>query len=607
MIGGIIMTKYIHYCWFGGKPLPKLAKKCIKSWEKFLPGYKIIKWSEENVNIEECTFIKEAYANKKWAFVSDYVRTKVLNEMGGIYFDTDMEVTKDISKLLKNETFLGIEDTGYVAVGVWFEKNKNSFLTTKLLKVYRSFDRFDINKMSEFSIPILISNILSKYGFEKGKNSIQVLNKNIIIYPRDYFYPYSYNWENNTFTDNTCMIHYYDASWIPLKDKIEINMVRKIGKRKTYKILDIYRKLKDYTRKTIKLVLFPIILLKRWKRKKNLINNEYLNRFENTKNNIIDNSNKDYVVFYNNNWLGVTSATKELFKNLIDCGELYRKKDIKQIGNIILKSNIKQVIFSSFAIGWKDLAIYLKKHNKNIKIKAYWHGSHSQILDTYGWQRNKEIISLHNKKIIDAVATCKESLVNFYKKEGYNAHFLTNKVTLTKTSKKERKDSEIVIGLYAAKCDDWRKNMFSQMAAVSLIEDAIIDMVPLNETALEFAKLLNVKIKGTNEPLPREVLIDRMSKNSLNLYVTYSECAPMLPLESMEMGTICITGNNHHYFRNNELEKYLVVNNEEDIKEINEKIRFAMKNTKKILKLYNDFSKQNEKSAQENINSFLKK
>lgn len=600
------MTKYIHYCWFGNKPLPKLAKKCIKSWQKYLPEYKIIKWSEENVDLNECTFIKEAYENKKWAFVSDYVRTKALNEMGGIYFDTDMEVTKDISKLLNNETFLGVEDTGYVAVGVWFEKNKNSFLTNELLKVYRTFDKFDTNKIKEFSIPILISKILNNYGFKKGGKNIQILKDNIYIYPRDYFYPYSYSWENNLFTDNTCMIHYYDASWIPLKDKIEINMVRKIGKRKTYKVLDIYRKFKDYTKKATKLVLFPIVLLKKWKRKKDLINNEYLNRIDNTKKSIINNSNKNYVVFYNGNWLGVTSATKELFENLIDCGEIYRRKDIKEIGNVILDSNINQIIFSSFAIGWKDLAIYLKKHDKNIMIKTYWHGSHSQVLDEYGWQRNKEIIKLHNKKIVNVMGTCKESLVNFYKNAGYDTQFLTNKVTLKKNIKEEKKD-EVVIGLYAAKCDDWRKNMFSQMAAVSLIEDAIIDMVPLNETALEFAKILNVGIKGTNEPLPREKLIDRMSKNSLNLYVTYSECAPMLPLESMEMGTICITGNNHHYFKNNELEKYLVVNNEEDIKEINEKIQLAMKNTKKILKLYNDFSKKNEKAAQEDVNNFLKK
>ena len=60
--------------------------------------------------------------------------------------------------------------------------------------------------------------------------------------------------------------------------------------------------------------------------------------------------------------------------------------------------NLKQVIFSSFAFGWADLAVYIKKYNPNIKIKTFWHGSHSQILDIYGWARNQEIIKLHKKR-----------------------------------------------------------------------------------------------------------------------------------------------------------------------------------------------------------------
>ena len=599
------MKKYIHYCWFGDKPLPKLAKKCIKSWQKYLPDYEIIKWSEENVNLDECLFIKEAYKNKKWAFVADYARTKALNEMGGIYFDTDMEVTKDISHLLHDETFLGVEDTGYVAVGVWYEKNKNSFLTSELLKTYRSFTKFDVSKLGDFSIPILVSKILDKCGFKKGLNEIQIVNKNIKIYPRDYFYPYSYNWENNIFTDNTCMIHYYDASWIPLKERIETKLVRKIGRRRTFKVLDIYRKIKDYIRKIVKVILFPIVLYRKYEMKKQLINEEYIKRIEKTKNEIRNNNSDDYLVFYNSSWFGVTSATKELFDNLVDCAELYRKKDIKEIAYEILNKKVKQIVFSSFAIGWKDLVIYLKKKNPKIKIKTYWHGSHSQVLDNYGWERNKEIIMLHKNGFVDLMATCKKSLLNFYKNQGYNAMFITNKVTIEKPN--EKKDKKIRIGLYAAKCDDWRKNMFSQLAAASKIKDAIVDMVPLNDTAIEFAKLLNLKVEGTTKPLPRHELIKRMSKNIINMYVTYSECAPMLPLESMEAGVVCITGNNHHYFNGSKLEKYLVINNEEDINEITEKIELAIKNEKEILKLYEEFSNKNKLDAKKMVADFLDK
>ena len=600
------MTKYIHYCWFGDKPLPKLAKKCLESWKKFLPDYEIIKWSEDNTNLEECPFIKEAYEKKKWAFVADYARTKALKEMGGIYFDTDMEVTKNIDSLLEKGPFLGVEDTGKIACGVWYEDKPNSYLSTKLLEKYKSFKSFDIDDMSNFSIPILITDILLECGFSPNKKSIQKLENNIYIYPREYFYPYSYNWQNNIFTDNTCMIHYYDASWIPLKDRIEIGMVRKIGRKKTFKILEGYRKAKDIARKSAKVVLFPVVLYRNKKIKDQLINEEYLNRLEETLVNIRKNSGKDYIAIHNKSFFGVTSATKELFDNTVDCGEIYRKKDAKRIAEEIVNNNIKQVIFSSLSIGQVNIIKILKELNSNIKIKAYWHGSHSQILDRYGWERFQEIINLHKDGFIDAVATCKKSLVDFYTEQGINIYFLSNRVVLPfEVKKSNKKNKEKTIGLYAAKCDDWRKNMFSQMAAISLIPNAVIDMVPLNDRAIEFAKTINLKIKGLDKSLPREELIKRMANNDATLYVTYSECSPMLPLESFEVDVPCVTGNNHHYFENTELEKYIVINNEDDVLEIKEKIENCLNEKDKLLKLYKDFKKNNDEESIKQVKDFL--
>ncbi len=603
------MKKYIHYCWFGDKPFPKLAEKCLKSWQKYLPDFTIMKWSEENVDLDECPFVKEAYENKKWAFVADYARAKALKEYGGIYFDTDMEVIKDITKLLETgNTFLGIEDTGYVAVGVWYENKENALLPTKLLETYQAIPHFDVENISNYAIPKLLSSILDPLGLKKGSKEIQILGDGIYIYPRDYFYPYSYDRTNNIFTDNTCMIHYYDASWIPLKERIETNMVRKIGRKKTFAILHYYRKTKDIIRKGAKVVLFPVVIYRNNKRKKLLIDDKYLERIDNTIKaiNVLAAKNAPYIVFHNKDWLGVTSATKELFENTVDCGEIYRKQDIKRIGDAITNTSIKQVVFSSFAKGYKDLAKYLKEEDPSLKLKTYWHGSHSQILDSYGFERNLEIINLHKKGIISVMATCKESLLNFYLKEGYKAKFITNKVTTEIKPLKKKNSKEIRIGLYAAKCDDWRKNMFTQIAAASLIDNAVIDMVPLNEEAIEFANIVGVKIEGVNNSLKREELIERMSLNDINLYVTFSECAPMLPLESLEMGVPCITGNNHHYFKDGPLEEYLVVNNEENPLEIKEKIDKSLAFQDEVLKLYKKFSKDNLEQAKKDIDDFLR-
>ncbi len=593
------MKKYIHYCWFGPKPIPKLTKKCIESWKKYLPDYEIIKWNEENVNLDECPFIKDAYDNKMWAFVADYARTKALNEMGGIYFDTDVEVIKKIDSLLEDEAFLGVEDSGKVNSAVWYEKEPNGYLSTELLKKYRSFDKFNKEDAPKVAIPILITEILNKIGFNIKDKNIQKLKHNITIYPRDYFYPYSYNRENNLFTDNTCMIHYFDATWIPFKERVENNLIRRVGRKNTQRVLSVYRGAKNVGR----VVLFPVV---KYRRKKALITKEYLDNIERSISEIKENKDAPYIAIHNGTFMGVTSATKELFTNTVDIREIYRSKDIKRIGKEIINNNIGQVIFSAMSIGDKDLILYLKSKKKKLKIKVFWHGSNSQVSDKYGWERNQEIIELARKKKINTFATCKESLFKFYKKQNINVKFITNKVDVKIEKEDKKEDKKIRIGIYAASPEDWRKNMFSSLAAASLIDNAVVDMVPLNDRAVEYAKTLNLKIEGKEQSLPREELIKRMSKNTVNLYVTFSECSPMLPLESFDAGTICITGNNHHYFKNSELEKYLVVNNETDPKEIKEKILQAIANKNKILKLYKDFREKNMKLCQKQVEDFLK-
>lgn len=592
--------KIIHYCWFGGNPLPKLAKKCIKSWKKYLPDYEIIEWNESNVDLEECPFIKGAYEAKKWAFVSDYVRTKAMCEYGGIYFDTDMEVIKNIDDMLKDKGFLGVEDSHMIACGVWYEPKPNSYLAKEMLKFYREQSFFDIDNMYAISIPRIISLILNDY--DVTLNETQYLKHNEIIYRRDYFYPYSYDFKNNVFTDSTCMIHYYNASWVPKWQQRENKIYRTFGKKNGDIVIKSLRTSKRTVKKVVKVPLYPLIV---YRRKKQNINQEYFNALENTYKELNKMKNKSCVAFVNPYWMGVRNATEELFDNVVHCTELYRKKDIENIGSKIVELNIKEIIFSGFCIGWADLIKYL--HKQGIIIKTYFHGSHTQVLEPYGWARNMEIFKLHKKGYIDKIATCKESLVNFYKNQGCDMSLLRNRVSLKPNYVKGNKKIKR-IGIYAAKSDDFRKNVFAQIAAASLLndKDVVVDMIPMTNQAVIFADLLGLKIDGSEKALSRDELLKRMSKNDINLYVTFSECAPMLPIESFSSGVPCLTGNNHHYFKDSELEKYLVVFNEASPIEIKEKMEFCFKNREKVLDLYNKWYLENDKLSKQGVEEYIK-
>lgn len=335
------------------------------------------------------------------------------------------------------------------------------------------------------------------------------------------------------------------------------------------------------------------------------ISKKYKSDIVKTLNTINNYKNKEYIIFHNPNFLGVTNSTRELFDYLVPCGDIYRKKDLKKISNLIIQNNIKSVYFSAFCYNWGKLIIRLKKSNPNIVIKTYWHGSNSQVWETFGWNRHIEITKLHRLGYIDQMATCKHSIVEFYKKNGFNALFLNNTVAFD--GKKYRcgsKNDNIKLGVYASQ-GYWLKNMMNQIAAAKFIKGSTIDMVPLNKEAVTLANTLNIKVEGIEGAIPRNELLTRMAKNDVNLYVTFSECAPMVPLESLEVGVPCLSGNNHHYFKNTPLEKYLVISNETDVIEIKEKIEGCIKNKQEILELYEKWKKDNDLSTKKQVEIFI--
>src|SRR5687768_11691675 len=132
----ISIPKKIHYCWFGGNPLTPLAKDCIESWKKYCPDYEIVEWNEKNVDIDSSPFMKAAYDNKKWAFVSDYARYKIIYENGGIYLDVDVEVIKSLDDLLEYGAYMGFEGNEYVNSGLGFGAMAGDETLKDILNVY---------------------------------------------------------------------------------------------------------------------------------------------------------------------------------------------------------------------------------------------------------------------------------------------------------------------------------------------------------------------------------------------------------------------------------------------------------------------------------------
>ena len=76
-----------------------------------MPDWEYHLWSEDNFDIASApAYVQEAYAVKKYAFVSDYVRLWALEREGGLYMDVDFEVYKPFDDLMeKYDAYAGYE------------------------------------------------------------------------------------------------------------------------------------------------------------------------------------------------------------------------------------------------------------------------------------------------------------------------------------------------------------------------------------------------------------------------------------------------------------------------------------------------------------------
>lgn len=597
--------KVIHYCWFGGKPLPKLAKKCIKSWKKYLPEYEIKQWDESNFDINICPFVKQAYEKKKWAFVSDYARVYALYKEGGIYFDTDMEVLKNIDFLKDKDIFMGKEDSGYFATAVIGVKEKENKHIKEIIDYYNGLENFDENRVYEYANPIIITNMFRKYNMEVIDGGIEVYDNEIFIYPRDYFCPLSYDYSEKVYTDNTCMVHYFNGTWTSRNEQFVIKLQRKFGKKwgnRIYNILHYGVERKNIFIWKIKLGIEKVLF---W----GSVHFHIKKRLKKVQEQLDKQKDGKYIAVHHPEWIGVTNATKGNFEYTIKLREIYTEKEAAGIAKAICDSKKEMVIFNAWAFGWDEIAKEIKRINNNIKIKVLWHGSHALLSECYDWIVFNSIIGLYKSKIIDEIGFVKKSLYDFYKAKGFNVGFVMNTVKIDNPeeykSNNDRKNDKIRIGLYSSG-DRWVKNTYNQISAISLVENAVMDAIPLTDNIAKMASIFDLQYTGERKNIKREEMLKRLANNDINLYVTFTECAPLIPLESLELGVPCITGDNHHYFENSDLEEYLVVNKEDNILEIHKKIEEVLKNKEKIIELYKKWKIEYDKKAQQSIKDFIR-
>ena len=220
-----MIPKIIHYCWFGRGEKPELAKKCIASWRKSCPDFEIREWNEGNCDYLSIPFMAEAYAAKKYAFVSDVMRLIVLEQYGGVYFDTDVEVLRDISPLLDDEGFIGFENDQFVNSGQVMAAKAHHPVIRAMIEEYKKLHFANADgTATPVGCPRLNTDVMERFGLIR--NGREQVVAGIHVYPADYFNPMDSTTGKLTKTENTYSIHWYSMSWLPKR----VQMKAKLGR-----------------------------------------------------------------------------------------------------------------------------------------------------------------------------------------------------------------------------------------------------------------------------------------------------------------------------------------------------------------------------------------
>lgn len=252
-----MIPKVIHYCWFGGNPLPKDALKCIASWKKYFPDYEIKEWNESNFDVNSCPYTKGAYEQKKYAFVSDYARFWVLYNEGGLYFDTDVEVIRNMDHIVEKGSFMGFEksyatqnanpnDMLGVNAGLGMGAESKMLFLKDMLDFYESKTSFTID---EGTVVHYTTNMLVKYGLVNEHKYQNVAEFN--IYPADYFCPMDSTTGLIDLTENTVSIHHFSCSWVDQKTLsfqlhlLKNRMIKMFGPKCVLKVASFFTRLKN--------------------------------------------------------------------------------------------------------------------------------------------------------------------------------------------------------------------------------------------------------------------------------------------------------------------------------------------------------------------------
>lgn len=303
---------------------------------------------------------------------------------------------------------------------------------------------------------------------------------------------------------------------------------------------------------------------------------------------------KSLDIIYNKKYLVIVPTMSE---ELLDSFEytfgnsLLMKNDLDEISfytQFINQNNFQQIIFVDFQLEYLEL---IDKLDEKHDIKFIFTKSLASLSDTFFYDVFKNIVKLYNQEKISAIGFLDNNLYQVLKKKYKNIFYLLlDREECTSAQNKNDK----TIGILNNQ-EDPKHSYYNELSAIKLLDGYTAKITKPSKVNKEFLKTFDIQYK---------VVKNAIKNNEINLYINFTNNNYLLFLESMDNNIPCILGNTSMLDNNKKLKEYLVMKSDDDVNEIADRVKNAIKNKKEILKLYSDFRKEYKEETNKRVEKF---
>lgn len=286
-------------------------------------------------------------------------------------------------------------------------------------------------------------------------------------------------------------------------------------------------------------------------------------------------------------WRGIYSSTCHLFPVVLPVKDALSRRSAAHVAELLIESGATKVVISGFPLSYVHLIDALRHAPRRIEVYGLWHGSFVQSNEGYNWRSFVKLKELAACGAIRKVGFVKTGMADVFNRLNIPASFVLNAIDQLPPGPSQPLPGGPHLGLWAVRLARWRKLPYAMLAATTELPHAMVHVSGADDRVAEFVRELQINAQVKMGAVPQHELPREMAKMHLNLYVTFSECCPMVPMESLAVGAPCLLGPNSHLFEDDPyLHRRLVVPYPDRHEVIAHYIRGALEERDEIVAAY---------------------